>query len=194
VDVKLELKTGLIQSHHISHMAHKLNVFRCQLFSHQKELCNAGPICAVYVRPHLTQKHKCPEKFCKGGYPCFHPFTKCVVCSGPQRDSNRAFPVRIKYPRDFDNFVFFGGQAKLLLQRAKHCRPLPPTHSLSQHSFSENLSFPIAPNVSVLHSSPLSHQHNIIPEPNQMAFTVFHYFITLWRKLTNNVIHTTRSC
>jgi hypothetical protein len=50
-------------------------------------------------------------------------------------------------------------------------RSRPPIHSLPQHSFSENISFPTAPNVSIPRHSSSSHQPNTIPKPNQKAFT-----------------------
>jgi hypothetical protein len=70
--------------------------FKCQQFGRPKERCNADPVCAICAGPHLTQKHECPTKICRGGYPCIHPSTKCAVCDGPHRTSNRNCPVRIK--------------------------------------------------------------------------------------------------
>jgi hypothetical protein len=38
-----------------------------QGFGHPKEFCNTIPVYAVCVGDHLTSKHECPQKSCRGG-------------------------------------------------------------------------------------------------------------------------------
>ena len=80
----------------------KTQCTNCQLFGHPKELCSAGPTCAVCAEAHSTDKHTCtldPEK-CKCGYRCNHNI-KCTNCGAPHRASNRNCPEKVKRSAEF---------------------------------------------------------------------------------------------
>jgi hypothetical protein len=76
-----------------------------QGFGHPKEFCNTNPVCAVCAGDHLTSKHECPQKSCRGGYRCIHSIMKCANCKDPHRASNRNCPERIKRTQEFREMV-----------------------------------------------------------------------------------------
>jgi hypothetical protein len=56
---------------------------RCLMFSHHHAICNSpqGPLCAICVEPHSTDRHVCADCPNPKGHHCMHTTLRCANCS-----------------------------------------------------------------------------------------------------------------
>lgn len=76
--------------------------YRCQRFGHLALHCKSPPSCANCANAHPTRNCPCPaEPPCRDTKSCKHVTSKCTLCRGPHRASDKKCPERLKTERAF---------------------------------------------------------------------------------------------
>jgi hypothetical protein len=161
-----------------------------------KRTLQCGPcMCSVCGTPPNTEA-RMPREYLQGGVPLLSLIhevcslqwpSPCFEQSLPSQNQN--IPGILTTLYSSEDKPSSSSSSMLNIGRSQ-----PRIHSLPQHSFSENVSFPTAPNASIPCYSFSSHQPNKIPKPNQKAFTQSFIISLNCKKHTNSVIYITRSC
>jgi hypothetical protein len=69
---------------------------RCMGLGHPKELCRAGPRCAVCAGKHPTSRHVCQKEGCRQGPTCSHASIECANGGDNHKAINRGCKARPK--------------------------------------------------------------------------------------------------
>jgi hypothetical protein len=130
-------------------------------------------MCSVCGTPPNTEA-RMPREYLQGGIPLLSPIHEVCSLQWPSPRFEQSLPSQNKNISGIPTALLYSSEdspsssssSRLNIGGSQH-----RIHSLPQHSFSENVSFPTAPNASTpCYSSP-SHQPNKIPKPNQKVFT-----------------------
>jgi hypothetical protein len=133
-----------------------------------KRTLQCGPcMCSVCGTPPNTEA-RMPREYLQGGVSLLSPIHEVCSLQWPSPCFEQSLPSQNKNISGIPTALYSledspssSSSSRLNIGGSQH----------RIHSFSENVSFPTAPNASIpCYSSP-SHQPNKIPKPNQKAFT-----------------------